>query len=131
MSMSLFGWIEVNSAPRADGEGDSFHPVMDVSVIEEQCYEIYDKLFGIRGQAVAVSKNRGFPEECSKLVQTSLEGMEFVSFIYFSEMKSIMNDILEKEESKHFTGWKLILHCMDELASMYGDENVRMVVGFC
>lgn len=126
MGTEIHGFIQLN--PFEDPEDESWIDIFDLFIAERN-YEIFEALFGNRTKNQNHPfKERGFPESCSKQVVDDLTGESMVNqtWVTFFEIKEIIQQI----DLKYCDGWKLIFHNLTELATIYDEHRVRMVVAF-
>lgn len=135
MGVELDGWIEINTRDRSRLNEDSIHPVVDITLIVERVYKVYGKLFGIRAEdgVVPVASEKGFPPHVSKIVKNALKNNVGITYASLEDIDETLELLCKKptgEWDECMPGWIFVLNSMRQLGSMFGRQNVRIVVGF-
>ncbi len=127
MGTDICGYVEINTVEFSDE--NLWFNIIDISLIVERDYSIYNILFGIRNEKDSFAHDRGIPKDSSLYKSDEFKHESIVghSYILYSEIKENINKIPIDQYS---WGWNFIFETMEKLSSHYGIRNVRLVVAF-
>ncbi len=137
MGVDIYGWVEVQDPTTHGMVAPSFplawNGVIEISHIVERSYNVFGYFFDVHSSLDiewSVAGRRGLPPHVSQEAETGRMGPPQVwcaqTWITAHEVRAArQQDLFEMPP-----GWSLLFKLMDDLAAVYGDERVRLVVWF-
>lgn len=125
MGTDINGWIEYRDV---DFDSAVWFPAMKLEVVYVgRDYDTFGYFFGIKKwwknqlEYQPIAAGRGLPEDISSQVKNDVTGFAR-TWITWHEIKN--------SDWKRDTSWDATARILEILGDLYGDENIRLVVGF-
>jgi hypothetical protein len=124
MGTDIMGWVECR---RKLIDDETWEAVLNLDFVYlGRDYQAFGRLFGVRNttKVQPIAAKRGLPADSSSQVkkEAAASGFYAHSWISWQELKTS-----EWEADQY---WQPLMKVLEILASLYGEENVRLVVWF-
>ena len=124
MGTDIDGWIECR---REIIDDEGWIPAIDLGLLYlGRDYRVFGNLFGIRNRTdiQPLAAERGLPDDVSEQVRKEAANQELYGHTWIS-WTQVKECVWEGDMY-----WKAVVSVSEILATIYGDENVRLVVWF-